>query len=246
MHVSALRSPGLFGKCDGHHLPTLRSGVRRHAVPVRPSGPLPLRCRGRVSGIGSAGWPRCCPGPIRGDSLRRSLRPFPTRIPPRGWAADRRQWGPHELAFPGLIVPPWIPPLRGDTLPTYAARLAETVPCPKPLVLGGSSFGGMLACEMARHLHARAVILVGSCRSPKSFNRGVRSLRPLLCRIPRWGIRISKPLAPLAVQTFRNLKPEFRRLCVTMFQEAARAPSASCSAMCRDWKRSRLPMACWR
>ena len=137
-----------------------------------------------------------------------------------GLGADCRQWEPQKLAFPGLMVPPWIPPLHGDTLPTYAARLAETVPCLKPLVLGGSSFGGMLACEMARHLHARAVILVGSCRSPKSFNRGVRSLRPLLCRIPRWGIRISRPLAPLAVQTFRNLKPEFRRLCVTMFQEA--------------------------
>ena len=137
-----------------------------------------------------------------------------------GLGADHRQWGPQEVAFSGLMVPPWIPQLRGDTLPTYAARLAETVPREKPLILGGSSFGGMLACEMARHLQPRAVILVGSCRSPKSLNRGVLALRPILCRIPRWGIRISKPLAPFAVQTFRNLKRESRRLCATMFQEA--------------------------
>ena len=137
-----------------------------------------------------------------------------------GLGADWRQWEPQKLAFPGLMVPPWIPPLRGDTLPTYAARLAETVPRQKPLILGGSSFGGMLACEMTRHLQPKAVILIGSCRSPKSLNRGVLSLRPILCRIPYWGIRITKPLAPFAVQTFRNLKPKFRRLCTTMFQEA--------------------------
>ncbi len=137
-----------------------------------------------------------------------------------GLGADCRQWAPQELAFPGLLVPRWIPPLRGDTLPTYAARLAETVPRQKPLVLGGSSFGGMLACEMARHLQPRALILVGSCRSPKSLNRGVLLLRPILCRIPCWGVRITKPLVPLAVQAFRDLKPEFRRLCATMFQEA--------------------------
>ena len=103
---------------------------------------------------------------------------------------------------------------------TYSARLAQTIPRTKPLILGGSSFGGMLACEMARFLQPRAVILVGSCRSPQSLNRGVFWLRPILCRIPRWGIAIAKPLAPFAVQTFRNLKPELRRLCATMFQEA--------------------------
>ena len=137
-----------------------------------------------------------------------------------GLGADYHQWEPQNLAFPGLVVPPWIPPLRTDTLPTYAARLAETVPRQKPLILGGSSFGGMLACEMARHLQPKAIILIGSCRSINSLNRGVLSLRAILCRIPCWGIRLTKPLAPFAVQTFRNLKPEFRRLCASMFWEA--------------------------
>ena len=137
-----------------------------------------------------------------------------------GLGADCRQWQPQELAFPGLMVPPWIPPLREDTLPTYAVRLAETLPRQKLLILGGSSFGGMLACEMARLVQPKAVILIGSCRSIKSLNRGVLFLRPMLRRIPCCGIRISKSLAPFAVQAFRKLKPEVRRLCATMFQEA--------------------------
>jgi pimeloyl-ACP methyl ester carboxylesterase len=137
-----------------------------------------------------------------------------------GLGADRRQWEPQAAVFPGLMVPSWISPERGETLPAYAARLAETISRQKPLILGGSSFGGMLALEMARHLRPKAVILIGSCRSPAAINRGVLLLPPLLCRIPGFGIRISKPLAPLAVQTFRQLDHQRRRLCATMFQEA--------------------------
>jgi pimeloyl-ACP methyl ester carboxylesterase len=137
-----------------------------------------------------------------------------------GLGADYRQWEPQALAFPGLIVPAWISPQPGETLPNYAARLAETIPCQQPLVLGGSSFGGMLACEMAPHLRPKAVVLIGSCRSPVALRRGVRLLRPILCRIPCWAIKIAKRLAPLGVQTFRRLEPRFRRLCATMFQQS--------------------------
>jgi pimeloyl-ACP methyl ester carboxylesterase len=137
-----------------------------------------------------------------------------------GLGADCRQWEPQRQALPGLIVPSWIPPSREDTLPTYAARLAEALPREKPLILGGSSFGGMLACEMAHLVRPKAVILIGSCRSMKSLNHGVLLLRPILRWIPSWGIRICKPLAPFAVQTFRHLNPEFRCLCATMFEDA--------------------------
>ena len=51
----------------GHHVPTLRLGVRCHSIPVRPPGPLPLRCRGRVSGNGPAGRARSGPGCRQGD-----------------------------------------------------------------------------------------------------------------------------------------------------------------------------------
>jgi pimeloyl-ACP methyl ester carboxylesterase len=136
-----------------------------------------------------------------------------------GLGADFRQWEPQKQAFADLLVPDWIPPLGGETLPGYAARLAETLPRERPLILGGSSFGGMLACEMARHLQPRALILIGSCRSPQAVHAGVRLLRPLLTRIPAWGIAAAKPLAPVAVQTFRRLTPEQRRHLAKAFWE---------------------------
>lgn len=61
--------------------------------------------------------------------------------------ADRRLFEPQSLAFPDLLVPPWIVPEKHEKLPDYAARLAKTIaPGRRPLILGGSSFGGMVAC----------------------------------------------------------------------------------------------------
>jgi pimeloyl-ACP methyl ester carboxylesterase len=73
---------------------------------------------------------------------------------------------------------------------------------------------------MACRLQAKAAILIGSCRSPAAFNPWALRLRPLLCRLPRWAITITKPLAPLGVQMFRNLQPENKRLFATMYQHA--------------------------
>ncbi len=137
-----------------------------------------------------------------------------------GVGADHRQWQPQKQAFPGLVVPQWIPPLPGDSLPMYSRRFGEVLPDFGPMVLGGSSFGGMVAMEMARIVRPKAVILIGSCWSRKSINRAVLFLRPVLRHIPRWGIKVSQPLAPLGVRTFRNLSPEHRHLCATMFKEA--------------------------
>ncbi len=139
-----------------------------------------------------------------------------------GLGADERQWEPQRQAFPDLLVPPWIPPDRDDTLPSYAARLAATIPRERPIVLGGSSFGGMVACEMAGHLQPKALVLVGSCRRPEAIRRDVRWLRPILSHVPAWGVAAAKPLAPLVLFTFGGLTPEQKRLCAAMFRASDR------------------------
>ena len=139
-----------------------------------------------------------------------------------GLASDERLWEPQRREFADALVPSWIAPLGGETLPSYAARLAETIPQDRPLVLIGCSMGGMLACEMARRLRPKAVILVASCRSPRAIRGEVRLLRPILSRLPVWGVRLVQPLAPLAARTLRRTprrRSIYARLC---FKRATR------------------------
>ena len=94
-----------------------------------------------------------------------------------GLGADHRLLEPQRAAFPQLVVPPWIPPRKNESLPHYAARMAETVAPSRdvPLILGGVSFGGMLAYEMARYLKPDAVVLIASCRTREGLRSELRA-----------------------------------------------------------------------
>jgi pimeloyl-ACP methyl ester carboxylesterase len=111
-----------------------------------------------------------------------------------GLAADATLVMPQKLAFPQLIVPRWIAPLEHESLAAYCERFAESL---RPLgrcVIGGASFGGVIAMEMARFLDPAAVILIGSIRGPDELPRRLavfRSLQRLASKIPVWAVRWS-------------------------------------------------------
>jgi len=94
-----------------------------------------------------------------------------------GMGADGRLFAPQQAAFPNLRVPAWIDPLRGESLRSYATRFARRVDPARPCLVGGASFGGIVALEMAPHLQARACVLIASVRSPDELPWGWRALR---------------------------------------------------------------------
>lgn len=96
-----------------------------------------------------------------------------------GMGADARLFEDQRAAFPQLIVPRWIAPIRNEGLQAYAERFAREVDLPKHCVLGGASFGGFVALELARHVNPRAVILIGSLRGPHELPRHLRAVKPL-------------------------------------------------------------------
>lgn len=96
-----------------------------------------------------------------------------------GMAVDERSLRPQRRAFPDLIVPAWIDPQSGETLPEYAARLARGLDGAKPALVGGVSFGGFVALELAAHLGVPTCVLIASVRSPSEMPRRFRALRPL-------------------------------------------------------------------
>lgn len=56
----------------------------------------------------------------------------------------------------------WNKPLRGESLKSYAARLAENINTEEPFVLIGTSLGGIVATEIALIYNPLAVIIIGS------------------------------------------------------------------------------------
>ena len=97
-----------------------------------------------------------------------------------GMGADDRLFAPQREAFgEQLVVPKWIAPLENDTIATYAQRLAEKVDPKQPCFVGGASFGGFVAMEMARHLQTVAIFLIGSVRSSNELPPSLRALRPI-------------------------------------------------------------------
>jgi len=107
----------------------------------------------------------------------------PSRLSPlillSGMGADGRLFREQRAHFADLITPDWIPHRRDDTLASYAERMAGHIDPGCSCYVGGASFGGMVALEMARHLDAKACFLIGSIRSSGQLPRRIRMLRPL-------------------------------------------------------------------
>jgi pimeloyl-ACP methyl ester carboxylesterase len=84
-----------------------------------------------------------------------------------GMGGDGRLMRP--LQVPGIAVctPDHVEPRPGEGLSGYAARVAELMSIGASDVIGGASFGGMIAAEIARQRAVAGLILLGSCVRPQ-------------------------------------------------------------------------------
>lgn len=88
--------------------------------------------------------------------------------------------------FPDALAVRWKPIFPGESLVAYAQRLAVDLPIGTGTVLAGSSFGGMLALEVARHAASKpkSVVLIGSCTHPRAVSRLLRAVECLAAFLP--------------------------------------------------------------
>ncbi len=80
-----------------------------------------------------------------------------------GLGADKRAFKYIELPgnFEAVHID-WIEPARNEPIESYAARLAGKIDTSEDFILIGLSFGGIIACEIARMLPPKMVIIFSS------------------------------------------------------------------------------------
>lgn len=91
-----------------------------------------------------------------------------------GMGADARLFLPQRADGLDFEVPDFPVPAPDDDMQSYAARIRDALQLDGPCVLGGVSFGGMVACELARLCSPRCVLLIASCRSGAAIARYYR------------------------------------------------------------------------
>jgi pimeloyl-ACP methyl ester carboxylesterase len=121
-----------------------------------------------------------------------------------GLGADARLFAAQREAFPHLEVPAWLEPRARESLEAYGLRMAQRLAegPEAPLNLGGASFGGAVALEVARHLGPRAVFLIGSCRGAGALPALYRLLGRLARPLPSVAYAALVRAAPFGISLF--------------------------------------------
>lgn len=112
-----------------------------------------------------------------------------------GMGADARLFAPQSPVFPQLQVATWIPPEPRESLAHYAERMVDHWHPSNADFLGGVSFGGVVALEMAALIQPLTCFLIGSIRHPNELPATFRRLRsftaltsgiPALAKVAGW------------------------------------------------------------
>jgi pimeloyl-ACP methyl ester carboxylesterase len=144
-----------------------------------------------------------------------------------GMGADERLFAAQKAAFPQLTVPPWIKPIRGESLNDYALRFARQIDPGVPCYIGGASLGGFIAMAASQHVRGgKACFLIGSVKGPHELPRRIRALRTLARWLPwipfgwlapavRWGMPVMglamRPSVRSMLQQLTDADAEFLR-----------------------------------
>lgn len=156
-----------------------------------------------------------------------------------GLGADGRLFGEQARAFPNLESPALIAARRGESLREYAARFADTLDLRGPLVLGGFSFGGMLAMEIVKAIGVpsgvQAVVSISGCRSKRAitpeFRRRARQVQALPPALVSAGLR----LFSLRFGASEALTSEQRAVLRAMSRDADPRFFQWAAKACADW-----------
>jgi Predicted hydrolases or acyltransferases (alpha/beta hydrolase superfamily) len=161
-----------------------------------------------------------------------------------GMAADSRVFRYIQLpeGFEAVFLD-WITPGEGESLASYALRLAQRIDTSQPFVVVGLSFGGMLATEIAKHYTPAATCLISSIPVSSHLPRYFRTAARLNLHkiVPVSFIKTSAA----AKRFFTDEKPEDKKLLWQIIRDSdTRFIRWSMQAVL-SWQNETVPQPIW-
>ena len=117
-------------------------------------------------------------------------------------------------------TPTWIDPIEAESIRQYALRMAETIEPGDDLFVGGVSFGGMIALEVAQTLQARGVFLSSSGYSYRQIALPIRMIGHAVGAAPIPLLRAALTGAGLLVRVVGRPNRRQRNLVLSLVPKA--------------------------
>ncbi len=152
-----------------------------------------------------------------------------------GMGADERLFEPQRVYgfdFEAVKLPM---PRKGATLAEYAAQVRDEIDLASPCVVGGVSFGGMVACELARVCTARCVLLIASCRNRSALPSHYQFVEVLSRIIPDSVIQRRAVVSGRLLSALECIDEHQQQLVMQMSREVAVPQLRRIARMILNW-----------
>jgi len=141
------------------------------------------------------------------------------------------------LAVPDfeLLSPDHILALAGESLSEYARRVAKEHAICSEDFIGGASFGGMVAAEIARQTPVRGLILLGSCIHPERLPLAYKWIEKLGPLVPNWALGM-RVWPPLVRWRFSPVSEKDERILIAMAKDCPPSQIRAFGKMAVQWR----------
>ena len=172
---------------------------------------------------------------------------------------DKRMFAPIRAPGFELVAPEHLEPEEGEDLASFASRTAERHGIGADDVVGGVSFGGMLAAQISSRRPVAGVVLLASCHQPRRLQARYRAVELFSRAIPDafMGLRSWPPLvrgrfapvdarsAELLIEMARGYSPAMLRRFGRMIVEWPGVDKFSCPMLAVHGADDRIiPLSC--
>ena len=151
-----------------------------------------------------------------------------------GMGADARLFRSIRISEVEMVTPDHAEPAPGETLSQYAKRIADNLSIQPADIIGGISFGGMLAGEIAWQRPVAGLILLGSCLRPDRLPGSYRWIERLGCFIPDFVLSF-RSWRPLVRWRFAPLTKSAETCLIEIASSCPAAQIRAFGRMIMDW-----------